>query len=204
VYEIPDGDRDSSWIAEWRALTGNPVRPDDQASWARWSYLPGSHKKAIGADQAHPDDDESGQEIRLLIAAGLGLLATLVIWLIQAPSHTAGFEHTVSQAFVLIVALVIGVVVAGLAYGAATTVDWIIQYRRTATARQSRLITLESFQTGTDNQFDPGKWVSPEGKLVTVATHTARMIEQSRAWGSSHLDTPPGPARSGRGGTPDG
>lgn len=188
--EIPDDDRDGSWIAEWRVLSRNRVQPYDQDSWAGWSYIPGSHWKAIGKDHTHPGGDGDGQRVRLLIAGGLGLVAALVMLLIQAPSNKSGFDGAVSQVFVVLFVLVIGVVVAGLAYGVVTTVDWIIRFLPIAAAAgRPRPITLDSFRTGASDQFHPGGGVSTEGKLVTVATHTARMIQQSRAWESNHLDT---------------
>lgn len=190
MYEVPGGDRDSSWIAEWRVLTRDAVRIHDPDSWARWSYLPGSRQKAIGRDNARPGGGAGGQRIRLLIAVGAGLATILVLWLIQAPSNTTGFEHAVSQVFAAIIVLLIGAIAAGLAYGVAIAVDWINRFRRTvAAARQPEPITLDSFRTGAYDEFYPGKSVSTEGKLVTVATHVARMIQQSRAWGSDHLDT---------------
>ncbi|HEX5402323.1 MAG TPA: hypothetical protein VFX16_08480 [Pseudonocardiaceae bacterium] len=189
MYETPADNRNSSWTAEWRALTSSPAWPHDPDSWAGWSYLPGSHQKAIGRD-AHSDGGGRGQLIRLLIAGGAGLITVLVLWLIQAPSPGSGFEHAISQVFGFIFVLFIGVVIAGLAYGVAVTVDWLNRFRHTvATARQPEPITLDSFRTGSYDERHPGRSVSTEGKLVTVATHTARMIEESRAWRSNHLDT---------------
>lgn len=185
-------DGTARWVHLWQALAaswppddGGPDRP-----WWVWTYVPGNHSVAIGNDLAEPVR-RSHADVISLAALLVGSCAAVVAfsWLYGHPVSVAGRE--------LFLVISIGLAgTAGVIAGGATRdglrfISDAIQNRHTMRLQTARstAITLDDFRDRAYPPDTPAAGVSIEGRLVAVATVTARRIQSSRAWQSTHLDT---------------
>jgi hypothetical protein len=185
-------DGTARWVDLWQALAASrppdAIGPDEP--WWTWTYVPGRRSVAIGDDLAEPVR-RSHTAVISLAALLIGSCATVVAfsWLRGHPVSVAGRE--------LFLVISIGLAgTAGVIAGGATRdglrfISNAVQNRHTMRLRAARstAITLDTFRAGAHPPVNPATGVSIEGQLVTVATVTARRIQASPAWQSTHLDT---------------
>lgn len=185
-------DGTARWVDLWQALAASqPLGaggPD--GSWWMWTYVPGKHSVAIGDDLAEPVR-RSHTAVISLAALLVGSCAAVVAfsWLHGHPVSVAGRELF----FVISIGLAgtAGVIAGGATRDGLRSTRDALQNRHTMRlqAAHSTAITIDDFRAGAYPPDNPAAGVSIEGQLVAVATVTARRIQASRAWQSTHLDT---------------
>jgi hypothetical protein len=185
-------DGTARWVNLWQALaasrppdTGGPDEP-----WWIWTYVPGKRGVAIGDDLAEPVH-RSRTAVFGLAALLIGSCAAVVAfsWLHGHPVPVAGRELF----FVISIGLAgtAGVIAGGATRDGLRAINEAVRNRHTMRlqAARSAAITLDTFRAGAYPPDNPATGVAIEGQLVTVATVTARRIQTSHAWRSTHLDT---------------
>lgn len=179
------------WVAVWAELAANPLVSQDTAHrpWWEWTYVPGEHRDAIGDDRPAPvprDLTIGITVVAIIIGLGVGTLA--LQWLLGHPVAESGraLFWTISVGFAGFAATIAG----GLTRQGLEVVNDRYQLRRDmrADAARATAITIDTFRTGPAMPGQPAAGISIEGQLVAVATVTARGVQASRAWHSTHLD----------------
>jgi len=185
-------DGTARWVDLWQALAAS--RPPDvigpDEPWWTWTYVPGGRSVAIGDDLAEPVR-RSHSAVISFAALLIGSCATAVAfsWLHGHPVPVAGRELFLVISIGL--AGTAGVIAGGATRDSLRFINDAVQNRHTKRlqAARSTAITLDTFRAGRYPPDNPAAGVSIEGQLIAVATVTARRIQASHAWQSTHLDT---------------